>query len=362
MKKALLVLLVACLLGLAVGCSSQPAKKDYGPPKDIKLSSEEIECQGVHVRVPDSLKIEQSELGEYHSVTYTNEPITGEVAFSMYFESADALSDNGSYGDTVTKKYTPEEAMIMIGQSGSNEYWTNEPMRIGGTSAKISRGKEGDYESTRITLVLNTGLLTIRYGDRGGRYGDLIQESIDSIRVDEELIPDIVRITSPEGLKDAGLYEQPWEITCDPYGIYVNMPEDFTLVKRDDGSYVWVSSDGQTMVSSTIVSMDFLLLGEEEMEYVISNNMPLDGFDYFHQGSVRGMYCTELKYKQPGSDAWAYVLAVLPWKYGKEAIMITVVSYDEDEVELQEVMDTLRFADGINNGGVLDLDAIAVPA
>jgi len=75
------------------------------------------------------------------------------------------------------------------------------------------------------------------------------------------------------------------------------------------------------------------------------------------------MYCTEFQYRQllsDGSEAWAYMIDVLPWRYGDQVVRIAVASKVKDTPALDNAINTLRVADGLNNGGVLDVDAIAV--
>lgn len=361
--------MMVCLLGLVVGCSSstQPAQKSSSSSsssvKEIKLNSEELEYNGIHVRVPDSLQLDKGDDGSVYSVNNLNEPITGEVSLALTFESAEEWYENRSRYDSSIKAYTPAAVLIDYAKSGSDDKFTVEKKHIAGTDAYIQTWTEDSYEYTSINLILNSGIVKIRYGDRGGKYGDLIQESIDTIRIDENIIPEIARATSPEGLKAAGLREQPWEIECASMPVYMNMPEDFTLVKRSNGTYVWVAPDGQTMVQASITKRDSLLLDEAEFASILSGSLGLEEFDYFQRGMFHGMYFTEFKYEQKdsasGKSAWAHVAIVLPWLSDQEALQITVVSTSEEEVEMDAMMSTVRIADGWNNGGVLDLESIA---
>ena len=370
MKKALLAVLVACLMVFAVGCSSggttAPANKSNTEPMEINLNTEETEYHGVHVRIFDSLQLSEDDNGEITSVNNLNEPITGEVLFNASFESAETLNESTTYDDTVSGKYTPEEALIKMGGQDTNEYWEYKTTRLGGTDVQVSSRikQEGDYESTEYRFILNSGIVKFRYDDRGGKYTDLIQQSLDSIWIDESEIPDIIKATSPESLQAAGLRVQPWEIECGSDSIYINMPEEYTAIKLDDGRIAWASPDGQTILGASITDRDFLLREQSDFENSLQNTQGFEGFDFFSRGSYNGMYYTNFQYKQinsDGAEVYAYVLATLPWKYGKEAVLMTVVSPSDDEDVLQTSLDLIRYGDGWNNGGVLDIDSIAVP-
>lgn len=371
MKKALLAVLVTCLMVFAVGCSSggatAPTNKSNTEPMEINLNAEETEYHGIHVRLFDSLQLSDEDNGEIVSVNNLDEPITGEVLFYASFESAETLNESMNYDDTISGKYTPEEALIVMNPSrNSNEYWEYEAIRLGGTDVQVSRQvkQEGDRESTTYRFILNSGIVTFRYDDRGGKYTDLIQQSLDSIWIDESEIPDIIKATSPESLQAAGLRVQPWEIECGSDSIYINMPEEYMAIKLDDGRIAWASPDGQTILGASITGRDFLLREQESFEVSLQDTQGFDGFDFFSSGNHNGMYYTEFQYKQinsDGAEVCAYVLATLPWKYGDEAVLMTVVSPSEDVGALQTSLDLIRYGDGWNNGGVLDVDSIAVP-
>lgn len=371
MKKALLAVLVACLMVFAVGCSSggstAPANKGNTEPMEINLSADETVYHGIHVRLFDSLQFSENGNDEITSVNDRSKPITGEVLFYASFESAETLNESTTYSESVSGKYTPEEALIAMSASrNTNENWEYEAMRIGGTDVQVSRRvkQEGDFESTEYRFILNSGIVTFRYDNKDGKYTDLIQQSLDSIWIDESEIPDIIKATSPESLQAADLRVQPWEIECGSDSLYINMPEEYTAIKLDDGRIAWASPDGQTMLVASITDRSFLLGEQSAFEDSLQNTQGFEGFDFFSRGNYNGMYYTNYQYKQinsDGAEVYAYVLATLPWKKGKEAVLMTVVSPSDDADVLQTSLDLIRYGDGWNNGGVLDVDSIAVP-
>ncbi|VEH03190.1 Uncharacterised protein [Slackia heliotrinireducens] len=374
-KKALiLVMMMACLLGVVVGCGSQSntEPKDYGPPMDISLSTEETEMYGVHLLLPDNSPLEQSESDPNYAQTVANldDSLTIEIVVSMsYFPG-----DEQSYTTNPNSEETYTPAAILKdwadAYSDPDSITVEGKTHIGGTAALVTtssaerKERGGIYDLTTISLAMNSGYVVISYEDRGGRYGDLIQQSIKSIWIDEEEIPDFVRATSPEGLQAAGLMEQPWQIDCDMFSIYVNPPADFIPLERTEGNYEWIAPDGNTVISATVTDRSTFGLSEEDLEQ-LEQRMALTapGFSdlEYSSGVHNDMDASKMKYKieNENGTTWMYVVTVAP-EYSNEAIAVTVGSRSEDNVELPEMMNILRFADGWNNGGVLNMEEIAV--
>jgi len=373
MKRALiLVTMMVCLLGLLVGCGSQGsgnqnlAKKDYGAPMDISLSAEEVEVHGVHLRLPDNAPLQQSnDDGKYYQTLVSlDDSLTRQVVVSIRYWPAEEVTH---FSHTGEGGYTPEAALISWSdRMVSSTEVAIERTRIAGNDAFVKTYSEKAawnsdvYECKGIQLPMNSGYVEIVYEDLGGRYGDLIQQSIDSIRIDEDEIPEIVRITSPENLKAAGLREQPWEFDCESFGIYLNIPEDYIPLKRDDGTFVWLSPDLNTMISAEVANAS--VFGQDAEAFKSMAAMAgIEEFEAFYSGPYRDMNCIDFTYRttSDSGDGWVRMIFVAPNSYG-EAIAITATSRSQVDAELPVAMSTLRYADGWNNGGVLDMEEIAV--
>jgi len=373
-KKALvLALMMACLLVVA-GCGSgsqgaNTVKKDYGPAEDISLSSEETEIFGVHFRLPDNSPLERSDSDENYAQTRhdLSQPLTSEIVVHINYVQPESTS----YFTNIRsdEDYTPEAAL----NNWADEYADSENVTVkakayvGGTDALIiTHSKKDsmtndDYECTSVSLVMNSGYVTITYDDLGGRYGDLIQESINSIRIDEEEIPDIVRMTSPEGLRAAGLTEQPWEVAGETFGVYLNVPADFVPVKQVDGTFAWVSGDGNTTISAEVSSSD-ILFEAGYLKDTMSSKIP--GFQELRY--VEGVHNdlnalrVMVKAADESGESWINQITLADGPYpDREAVTVTITGRSADDVQMNDVMNLLRRADGWNNGGVLDMEAIA---
>jgi hypothetical protein len=373
-KTLILVLMIVCLLSVTVGCGSEsqePAKKDYGPPMDISLSSEESETPGIHLRLPDNSPLVQSEDDKNYYQTSVNldEPLSCEIVVHVRFypaEDCTHFSTSASEED-----YTAASALINWSEANINSdvRTVKERGHIGGTAALVTtwseKGSWSDdmYECTEILLAMNSGYTSIIYDDLGGRYGDLIQQSIDSIRIDEGEIPEIVRMTSPEGLQAVGLREQPWEIDAESFGVYLNTPTDFIPLKQDNGNLVWIAPDGNTMISAEVIDTTIIKADGKSVEKSLAQTIPGFGDFDFSTEPQNDLYAARLKYKTEGDngEAWVNMVVVAPQISG-EAIAVTVASRSKENAELPDVMNTLRFADGWDNGGALDMEAIAVSA
>ena len=173
----------------------------------------------------------------------------------------------------------------------------------------------------------------------------------------------------PEGLAAAGLREQVWYIECKPFnsgdnsmsvnvdvaqGVYINMPEAYTPVVADDKSLVWTSASA--VLSAKRVDSTLFELTQDTVEQQVKH----EGNIEFSKGVFHSMYALQYSYKVPGKDQWVYCLYVQPFAYGEAGVLFTIVSTQET-IDLS-MFDTLRFADGYYHNGILDVDALAVPA
>ena len=366
--------MMACLLCVAVGCGSglqgaNTVKKDYGPAEDINLSSEETEIHGVHFRLPDNSTLEQidSDPNSYQTVNDSSQPLTREIV--VHVDYRQPTSNEYFTNLRSDEDYTPEAAL----NNWADEYADSENVTVkakayvGGTDALIITNSrkasmsDDMYECTTVFLAMNSGYLAITYDDLGGRYGDVIQQSIDSVRIDEEEIPDIVRMTSPEGLRAAGLTEQPWEVAGETFGVYLNVPADFVPVKQADGTFAWVSSDGNTTISAEVSSSD-ILFEAGYLKDTMSSKIP--GFQELRY--VEGVHNdlnalrVMIKAADESGESWINQITLADGPYpDREAVTVTITGRSADDVQMTDVMNLLRRADGWNNGGVLDMEAIA---
>ncbi|MBR2803941.1 MAG: hypothetical protein IKE20_02185 [Eggerthellaceae bacterium] len=377
---------MACLLCAVVGCGSQsnakpkPEMKDYGPPEDISLNAEEAEAFGVHLLLPDNSTFQVSSADDTDpnyagTINDPTDPLTLEVGVDLTYFPADKFV--GQTNLYVSKEaYTPAAALRnwANAHSSSDSITVKEKTYIAGTAALITtytRTREDSlthtnrvYEYTDVGLIMKSGEVNISYRDLGGRYGDLIQQSIDSIRIDEDEIPDYIRAITPEGLQAAGLLEQPWEIDGEDFGIYVNPPADFIPLERSEGNYEWIAPDGNTVLSAEVTDTSTFGLDGEDLKLLqngLAAKMPgFSDFEYSY-GEHNDLCASKIKFRRDGDsgEVWEYLITVAPRQSG-EAIAVRVASRSGDNVELPAVMNVLRYADGWSNGGVLNMEEIAV--
>ena len=83
-------------------------------------------------------------------------------------------------------------------------------------------------------------------------------------------------------------------------------------------------------------------------------------FEYSY-GEHNDLCASKIKFRRDGDsgEVWEYLITVAPRQSG-EAIAVRVASRSGDNVELPAVMNVLRYADGWSNGGVLNMEEIAV--
>lgn len=215
--------------------------------------------------------------------------------------------------------------------------------------------------TTSIQLILKSDIVTIEFADENGNCGDIIQESIDTIQVDEEEIPEFVKSMQPEALKAAHLREETWRIGGE-HAVYLNIPEDYSPVIADDGKLLWASSDESTRVYAEEVHPSYRDNNELDIENMLKGTEKLDNYGarVYHS-----MYSLDYLYEDMANNLWVYTVYVQPYKHSDNigntipGILITVVGPYKGEVQLDDALATLLYADGFSHTGILDIDAVA---
>ena len=378
MKKTLIVMLASCVLGLIVGCgsnvasvsgsshakpqptdSTQPAESTQSAePMDIQLGDEEVEYHGVHLVLPNSVVVDVRDDGVF-GYSDSSVPGSGEIGFSMASVSPD-------YFDVYAESegYTPELAMFAYSvyfEGADTETTTMDHVMIDGTFALVAHDDEGGSQRTTVNLVLDTEVVSIMLEDYTGNYADVIQQSIDSIQVDDELVPECATRLTPEALSEAGLREQTWLVDD---VLYMNVPEGYTLIEFDDGTEVWGSPDGRSYFAATSTDVSLSYATQDVVESIMSAQPGFLEFLGFSSGIQNNMLMTTFAFIDSDSNGdphYTYTVAVLPTRVSDQEIVINAFLYSDEELELFEnMMDTIRFADGWEVNGLVDDEPVPV--
>lgn len=363
MKKLLIFLLCISLLFYIVGCGSiAPAEptissaEEPSEPVEIPLNKEELEFHGIHLRLPSSIDLHYDEdFDRWYSLLHTDEPITGKIWLRIEVDR--------SFSQIEAREYSPEGALIHFAEDNFEKYEASmlehtyyyQRVYLGGANVLIKSQSMDGALHTFAWIILKSNVVLLHFSTEDQYYDLLVRESIETLRVDDNEIPDITRITNPENLKSAGLKEQPLK-AC---GLYLNVPESYIPVAIDEEHTVWAAPDNPTFFQLSEVSPSLLDLGEDEFAEHLSETDPnFEGFVYFDRFIWHDMYATKFLYSKSDGDSIenTYQFLVRPIENDVPALSLVAVSSDEIDDAITTMADTLRYGDGWTNGGLLEAD------
>ncbi|WP_350454228.1 hypothetical protein [Slackia heliotrinireducens] len=384
MKKALIAVAMACSLCLFASCGSgtQPGSSSGSTleersasapePMDIQLGSETLDYHGVHMTLPDSMIIYDDGDDIDNGIVSLNDtsiPESGEISLTVYSEGA---ADLFSVETLDPETYTPEAALFNFAEGSFEGRVAEQEMHrvmVGGTYALV-RYWDWDVAETYATivdLVLKDEVIEITFMDKYNLYGDVIQQCIDSITIDEECIPDVATRLSPEGLQAAGLRTQAWEA----YGLYMNVPEGYTLIDLGDDNLVWGAPEGQTYFAvqqTDTAILQAMVYAPEEAEQILvdglSANPSFVELSGYSVGTLNSMLALNYQYRavdSSGVEYIAYVLVVQPYQYSDMAVSVLSFCYSNEALDLMSNMQqTIRVADGWVGDGLVEDEPVPV--
>lgn len=373
MKKVLIILLSVGMLMSLAGCGSTAS----GPSKptvdntdieaiEVSLHEEEFEYHGVHVKLPSSIDMNTmydigNKMEQIASSSNFQDPATGLISFSASLRTSLVVMAAGLPDDT----YLPESAMIQYAQlqdseteNYSHEY---ERVQVGGTSVLIDTTYQKDSKEwgIRADVILESNVVSLGYSTTYEQYKDIIRQSIETLWVDEEEIPEIERNISPETLQENGLNTKAIEAG----GLYVNMPESYIPELADDGTVLWVSPDKDTTLYLKEDLKGLVDLNEEAYLLMLQQMPDFKEITYFDKGILHGMNSAQVYHtftESDGTDLQACIIAVLPDRYGESATVLYGNSHSDDFKEtVEKVVATMRYADGWTTD-FLEVDPIPV--
>jgi hypothetical protein len=353
MKKALVVLLAACMLGASVGCGSQsPSGSGAQPSTTTSASSEsvtdKIDFHGVHLQLPAPAEVINDE--ENDSAYSVGEDIQVNVNLADTTE-LDVVA-NG-------REYAPEIALFYYSdafEGGDTESRETDHVMIDGTFALVERFP-GDSDNATVILILDSEVVRIElYGN-----SDAIQQVIDAIEIDGECIPECAARLTPEALKEAGLREQAW-LAEDI--VYLNVPEGYKLIDLGDGTQIWGGPDGRSYFSVQVDDASLVYATEDIVESTMSAKPNFVEFGGYSSGMKGCSLITAFMFiarDSSGEPYYCYTYCVLPHEMSDQSVNVMGFLYSEEEVELFEnMMDTVRFADGWVVNGLVDDEPVPV--
>lgn len=351
MKKIFAILITVCIIFVFAGCgsagpasSAPPASESGTEAVEITLNEEPFDYHGMHVRLPSTINLshEDNPIDQYISVTDTSAPETGAIWFSAM------LDTENTFYDSADDTYYSDSAMIYYDEmkDQDNEYWPfeYEQTQLGGTNVLIGTLYKDDTWYTRAYVILETNSILLEYTTHNEQYNDVIRESIDSIAVDEEEIPEIVKATSPEALQENGLRTE----AIEAYGLYINMPESYTPVEQE-GKTVWVSPDGGTILYLQQQDISLMNTDESSVNAGLSQDPEFKEVRSFQKGVYHGMYITEIyvTYEdENGDETQNCFLAFLPGVHTSTETVLMGAGGDELEETVDTIAESIRYADG----------------
>ena len=357
-KRILTLILTGCVILTFSGCSgsassatepdsvSDTAKTDSATGTE-ELSEEEFDYHGLHLNIPSNL---------ISSLNAANNPPDQYTAYSdsgVSWFSAMIHSDNVvSYVETFGETYSSGSAMIYysIVKDTKNEYWPfeYEQTQIGGTDVLIGTVYKDEKWYTRAYVILENNSIELEYITKEEKYNDLIRKSLETIRIDDDEIPEIMRITKPENLQEKGLNTKAIE-TC---GIYVNIPETYVPVANDDDSVVWVDPDGKTMIGFTLSDAAIMNMDDEDMREHLSGNPSFIELSHHSVTLYNGMVFSWNFYttsQDDGTEIENCIVACHPTNSANNAVVMYGIGDENFEETVITIAETIRYADGWTN-------------
>lgn len=357
MKKALIALLAACMLGVSVGCSSQGLPASGAQPSATTSASSEsmtdkVDYHGVHLQLPAPVEIINDEANDN---VYSAGSEIGIDVRRVDNTELDIVA-NG-------REYAPEIALFYYSdafEGGDTESRETDHVMLDGTFALIERN-QNDPDRTTVILILDTEAIRIEINDYSSSNADAIQQCIDSIKIDDECIPECAKKVAPEALKEAGLREQAW-LAQDI--VYMNVPEGYKLIDLDDGTQIWGGPDGRSYFSVQADDASLVYATEDIVESTMSAKPNFVEFGGYSSGMKGCSLITAFMFiarDSSGEPYYCYTYCVLPHEMSDQSVNVMGFLYSEEEVELFEnMMDTVRFADGWVVNGLVDDEPIPV--
>ena len=228
-----------------------------------------------------------------------------------------------------------------------NEYWPfeYEQTQIGGTDVLIGTVYKDEKWYTRAYVILENNSIELEYITKEEKYNDLIRKSLETIRIDDDEIPEIMRITKPENLQEKGLNTKAIE-TC---GIYVNIPETYVPVANDDDSVVWVDPDGKTMIGFTLSDAAIMNMDDEDMREHLSGNPSFIELSHHSVTLYNGMVFSWNFYttsQDDGTEIENCIVACHPTYSANNAVVMYGIGDENFEETVITIAETIRYADG----------------
>ena len=387
MKKTVIFLMILCMLLSVTGCGSasiptasgQPApaasasSKEETLPATIALSDEEFVYHGVHMLIPDCFDMVKNESNEhqvYGQWKHTNSSEQNKGQISFFYDDEETYWDvsldreNAEYSPADSRMYYSEHCLT----GRIADYWNVERRRINNIDVVIMQCQNQvmpEKKETSVTIILNSCIVDISITSSSELLDELFDKCIESIWVEDDEVPDIVKNTSAEVLSEAGLNTKTWEYN----GLYIHLPVSFIPVDMNDGSIGWFSADGECYISLMLGEAELLLMNEDEVE-----SSALDGleFDYFRTGNYNNMFCSSgrctIKHEgQEYSYDWSVFLAEV---YGyvtsagpeDDDTVIVIMAWPKGDEEAEKLCtaawQSIHFADGWIGEGMLEPDPI----
>ena len=366
--KRLLILAVLLAMTAAAGCaSSSPAPKAAEVEGPVSLSEEDFVFHGVHMRIPDAFVMERN--GQDFASSVLNVKATnGTLPFINCFLTYNDETD--TWDTALDKTYSPYSARIYFAEggraTGDLDTWSQERTRMNGIDALILKHTEStgegdrtlDCTRTNVILVLKRCAVEIDFTSYTEQFDRLFEECIDSIWVEESEIPELVKLTEPDALREAGLSVRAWEDS----GLYFHVPDTYTLVEMD-GRKIWISEDGDSFFALDEGPSTYLTMDRQEWEQVLQGLTGFQEVIHHSKGNFNGMYDSQVSYTRlkDGQLTRIDMVSVLPSKYDEEAVTISFF-YPADDTETDELgtrmLKVLHYADGWKGEGLQDPEPV----
>ena len=399
MKKLTILFLVGYLLTSMCGCGA--SAPSAGPSPDgtketeeaketketeetkepgqipIELTEEEYVFHGVHMRIPDVYEMELTGENGEEATSRWKDPATSEYqkgGFDFRYNEetywdVSLLGEDGPYSDASSRIYYSKENYD--GRIG--DFITCDRRRINNIDVLIERFEidhDPNHRAIRVTLVLKSGVVEIYFNSSSEQFDELFERCIESVWVEDEEVPAIVKTTSTEELTKAGLSTKAWQYQ----GLYMHVPASYTLVE-DEGNMIWFSEDAESFILLRKGNMNLLSMDETQVEDMLKDLF--DDFEemtYFQSTNYNGMYISSAGAKGllNGNELtvdWSVFAHVMPavMQAGEatdEDFTTVIIYWPTEDTEAEKLLSdawyTIHYADGWVGDGLLEVEPLTL--
>jgi|GEM_PF-4123369 len=298
----------------------KPTESPSASPSAPELESEPISYYGVSLRLPKGFAVAD----EQDTIVFALTDTPGENVISVALNSDMAYSEN--------------EGSVAF--AGAVEY-----RYIGGVEAAVVRRTEplddngGTVTYKEVWLFLKTKTVLVLYTGSFDGCDAAFDASAETIRVDDEEIPDVLALATPEALAAAGLDATP----CIFGGYCMNLPQGYTVNVLGPEMTIAEAPNGRDSVTFQAADEAVRDTSRDDFDRTLRESIPgYNGITDFQKGKLNdALDATYLSFGAEISGEAATVTQFWLFGVNRDPALLTVTQFSDDTA-MGAAIDTIR--------------------